>query len=102
MFMTKAEKRGDLKLSKPAKVRTYKTPVLVYLHYQSRGGELLACAIVTSPQGRGNLIYGDPRGGPKRPHIVDHFYAKSLEDGARLVILPSQFVKEHAQMELAA
>jgi hypothetical protein len=114
--MTKYEKRGDRTLSDPPKVKAYKRPVTVYTHYMSQGGELLAFAWTTSRNMASSITYSNQDRGQTRwktatkwvddpkwcDGVAKYLYALTVHPDARLITLPSQFVAEDVQLELAA
>ncbi len=79
-------RRGKRFLENPLKPRTYKRPVRAYVHYTNQAGELVAFAYDTAP---GRIAVLDSRA-QRTDNIVTHRVYPGLENGARLLLLPSQ------------
>ncbi len=83
--------RGKRWLDNPPTPRTYKRPVTAYVHYRSMGDEIVAFALTASAQTISDLICrSEWRKRGATSDVVDHWVARKLDPGARLVVLPSQ------------
>lgn len=82
----KAEKRGARMLENPPKLRTYKSPINAFIHYESMGGDLVAFKIKLCA----SAICKLDSQAANRPNVVKHWVCLKLQPKARLIVLPSQ------------
>ena len=86
--MNRPERRGAKYLERPTKApKVYKRPIDAYVHYMSAGGDLVCFKVVCAQPARLTP--------PCRSDVVSFYVLPYVEEGARLIELPSQRSTEY-------